>query len=455
MLFCVSDWAWIALSEYPKEKLPLLKGSLTIQPRRTSQHQEEIAPIHLYTEKDGWIGLPRSYFLENQKLSHDIKMEMARGRKVELAFDGELKGDQGDAVDRIVAEVAAGRPGGIVQAAPGWGKTVVGIAAWLRLKTTCLVVVQREYLLNQWRVRIKGDKNRRIKGFAPDARVGVIQGDRCEYGDDYDISIATIQTLVSRRDEYPDDFWSAFGLVTSDETHRIGAPSWAQVIPMFKGFYRLGLTATPRRKDGADNVFFWHIGPIVFKSKDKKITPRLRRVYTGFRLVRTPSFDPNLASKEVQLRQMCANPVRNRKIVDELLRAAEAGRKVLVLSERRKHLERLRDMFGAQKPQGCTVDFYVGGREQRELDTAEKADVVFATYQMAKEALDIPALDTLFLTTPVADVEQAVGRIMREYEGKKNPVITDFIDRDIDRCMKLWNSRRRFYIQHGMYKEVA
>ena len=440
----ISDWAWLECDGFTEQQLGKIRSSLTIQPRRTSKYQQEVKPIHLYREREGWIGLPRSFFLENQKLLHQVEDETSKGHEVDIEFDGTLKEDQAKAVERVVSGADTGEPGGIVQASPGWGKTVTGIGIWLAMKTSALVVVQREYLVNQW---IK-----RIERFAPGAKVGRIKGEQCEFGEDYDISVATIQSLVSRRYDYPEELWDAFGLVICDEIHRIGAPTWAGVVPNFRAAYRLGLTATPRRMDGADNVFFWHIGPVIYRSKTKRVTPRLRRVYTDFKLVRTPNFNPNLASKQIQLRFLCANPERNQRIVQELVKAVRAGRKVLVLSERRKHLERLREMFGSDKPEDCVVDFYVGGREQAELDVAEKADVVFATFQMAREALDIPDLDTLFLTTPVADIEQPVGRIMREHPEKKEPIVTDFIDRHVSSFVKLWNARRRFYVAEGMYK---
>jgi len=249
--------------------------------------------------------------------------------------------------------------------------------------------------------------------------------------------------------------WSAFGLSISDEVHRVAAPSWSQVFPRFSAAYRLGLSATPRRADGAENVFFWHIGDIIYRSKTKRVTPRLRRILTDFTLYKTQNFDPNRVSKDIQLRFLCKNPERNRLIISELLKALKAGRKVAVLSERRKHLEILQNLFSTVKPDGCVDDFYVGSRTREQLEKASHADVIWCTYQMTKEGLDIPTLDTAFLVTPVADVEQTVGRIMREYEGKKEPIVTDFIDKNVRRFANLWNRRRFFYLREGIFKDDA
>jgi len=441
MLVRLSDWAWI--KDFPKEKKAALKNALTVYP--VAFKQNEVKPVYLYRERDDYIGIPRSFFEERRSVDHDIIDARVDGLAIDVPFVGKLKKDQAVAMDTFIDVIDAGKSGGIVKASPGWGKTVFAIATWCKIKRNALVIVQREYLANQWK--------KRIEKFAPSARVGMIQKDKLEYGDDYDISIATIQTLVARHETYPIAFWSSFGVVITDEAHRIGAPSWASIGTMFTGKVRLGLTATPRRKDGAQNVFFYHIGPVVYSSKVKRLTPHLRRIFTEFRLSKTPNFDPDLASRDIKIRFLCANFARNRLIVSELVKAVGAGRKIMVLSERRKHLDLLNNMFLDFKPDNCKTDFYVGLRTQKELDIAECADVVFATYQMAREALDIPSLDTLFLVTPSSDVEQSVGRIMRESEDKKKPVVTDFIDQHVSGFVRSWNDRRRFYIKEGIFKE--
>jgi superfamily II DNA or RNA helicase len=444
MLVSVSDWAWLPKDEIPLDKLIALKSKLTLTPRRTSVHQITLEPVELFRERDDKIGIPRAFFERNKKEHHDVKDETSGGMKILVPFEGEFTEDQKKAISTLSLTMER-QQGGILQALPGWGKTVVAIGVWVESGVNAIVVVQKEYLLNQW---IK-----RIKQFTPKARIGIIQKDSCQFGSSYDISIATIQSLVARENDYPKELWSNFGLVVLDEIHRVAAPGWSKVAPKFTACFRLGLTATPRRLDRMDNVFFWHIGPVVYKSEVKQVTPKLRRVFTNFEFTRTPTFDPSRLTKQIQLRFVCKNPNRNDLIVSELQKAVAAGRKVMVLSERRKHLLILKEKFDLVKPNECVVDFYIGGMPQEALDKAEGADVLFCTYQMTKEALDIPALDTIFLTTPIGDVEQAVGRIMRQCEDKKPAVITDFVDKNVKSFMKLWEMRRNFYIKAEMFKE--
>lgn len=451
----ISDFAWIDKSTISDSAIDKLKKKLTLTPHKTHRLQEDPEKILLYSDDEKRFGIPRSYFRENRRFEHVVHPAISVGHPVNLSFSGELINDQSDAVDCILRDRQSGSYGGILQAGPGWGKTTASLYIVTRIGLSTIVIVNREFLLEQWYRRIKGVEVDGVmvrKGFIPDARVGIIQGDRFEYGKDYDICIAMIQTVANRKDEYPKEFWESFGLAITDECHRIGAPTWNSIATSFPVSYRLGLTATPRRKDGAENVFFHHIGPIVYKSNVVRLKPKLRRVFTKFILVKRQSFDPNKAGKETMLRFLCADKGRNELIVNELKQACERGRKVAVLSERRNHLNYLSDAFQQETSGKYTTAFYVGGMKSKERDAAEGAQVIFCTYQMTAEALDIPSLDTVFFTTPMSDVEQATGRIQRPFPDKMSPVITDFIDEGVPYFARLWEKRLEFYSREGMYK---
>lgn len=464
----ISNYAWLLKKQLPPGGLEKIKNKFTIRPRRTHPKQDDPLSVAMYIEEDERIGIPRSYFLERRRLEHKLSFDTSDGRPLDMQFEGTLRSYQQDAVKDILRNREAGGMGGLVQAAPGWGKTVVSLGIWTKLNCSAIVIVNKSFLLRQWIKRIKGSQNKAGEiirpGFVPGARVGIVQGSKLEYGEDYDITIAMIHTLSHRVDTLPSDFWSAFGLVITDEVHRIGAPTWGQVVPRFTAKYRLGVTATPRRKDRAENVFFWHIGEILHVSVVKRIVPRLRRIFTNLAFKSTRSWDANRASKESLIRKLVVDKERNDLITNELRYAAEKGRKIIVLSERRIHLEILEEKFkkinpiktmikeGREVSMPVTMAYYVGGMKEEELDISESADVIWSTYQMASEALDIPSLDTAFLVSPWSDVEQSVGRIMREFEDKEPPVISDFIDGGVPEFAKLWNKRKEFYVREGMYR---
>jgi superfamily II DNA or RNA helicase len=249
-----------------------------------------------------------------------------------------------------------------------------------------------------------------------------------------DISVGILQSFVAR--DYP--IYDKFGLVIFDEVHRVSAPTFSQVVPKFLGRYRVGLSATPYRKDRADNVFLYHIGDILFRAKERMMIPEVKVFKTGYRLPDKEYFR-NDPADSVVVKILTRNPARNAKIAMLIQRAVKAGRKILVLSERRKHLEILKSLL-----QGCDVGFYVGGMKEYQLDDSARRQVILATYQMVQEGLDIPEIDTIILATPKGDVEQAIGRCMREVEGKKQPVVVDLYD-DGEWFDRKFNMRKKIY----------
>lgn len=322
--------------------------------------------------------------------------------------------------------------------------TVFATSLMAELQVPTLVVVHKEFLVDQWKTR--------IQQYLPDAQIGIAQGPNCDYKGKH-VVIGMVHSLCDK--DYGEEFRRWPGLVLTDECHRIGAGTWSAVPPMFTAAYRIGLSATPRRKDGADDVFKYHIGDIIFASKEVRMKPKVRRVWITpdiFKLVHTNSFNPNLIKKGMLLRFMCASTGRNRVITEQLILAVKAGRKCLIVSERLQHLRDLETalykLWGTDSTKP-SIGFYIGGQEQAALDEAAKAQVIFATSQLVQEGLDIPPLDTLFLVTPLGDIEQVCGRILRPHEGKKDPIVVDFREDHIPICKKYGEYRDKYYSKNA------
>jgi superfamily II DNA or RNA helicase len=196
------------------------------------------------------------------------------------------------------------------------------------------------------------------------------------------------------------------------------------------------------------------LGPVLFHATEKRLSPKVRRVWSNFTVASTPNFNPSLAPKALLTRFLCANKARNAQITEQLIQALQAGRKVIVLSERLKHLELLdKLLYQAWKPEYGkypTTGKYVGGMTEEARKVSEGKNVIFATGSFAAEGLDIPALDTIFLTTPMSDIEQAVGRICRPSEGKKDPVVVDFRDDRVPMFASMGKKRDAFYKAQGI-----
>ena len=446
MRVVVDRLAWIAKDELSLTQLQAIRHQLLVTPRKVGDFPgDPPEPIKLWTETETHIGVPREYFLSNKKADHEIEWEYTRGAKPPslLAFDGQLFPEQQHALGELVGVFGKDDcTGGLVRAAPGWGKTVFCCGVIAALDVPTLVIVHKDFLMNQWRER--------IEKFLPEAEIGKCQQDECSFEGKH-VVLAMVHSLAAR--SYPAAFYNWPGLVITDECHRIGAETWAPVPAKFPARWRLGVSATPHRKDGADNVFKYHIGRILFSSFEQRMKVKVKRVWTKFKLVKTPRFNPNLAPRSLILKFLVASKARNDRIAGQIVQAAAVGRKLLVLSERLQHLDDLHAAVRArwakdhEDKEQPTAGFYVGGRTEDEYKEASKAQIIFATKQYASEGLDIPALDTLVLATPMGDVEQAVGRIQRPCAGKKDPIVVDIRDDNVRPFYASGQSRDRFYLR--------
>ena len=370
--------------------------------------------------------------------------------------------------------------------------TAVALEMARRVGRATLVLVHQEFFIDQWRSR--------IKMFMPDARVGIIRQNKCEYKD-VDFSIGMLQSLAKDDgSKYPKEIYDAFGVLINDEVHRVGSQTWSSIIPKFSAAWRIGLSATPTRKDGAQNVFFYHISNIDYKAETEAQIPGLRTLKVHSKLKPIARGRYRVAVRDLNsaqiLTQLGEDQFRSRAIVDQLITAVKAGRKVMVVSERMVHLKSMSDMltnslFAIDLPFSVRIDYYTGEwysseiwektnkrhkkgdikmkkRTREELALAESANVIFSTKQMVSEGLDIQALDVLVLATPMGDIEQVVGRVRRWCEpenkkcsrlcawragrckGKPEPIVMDVVDVDIPQVMGKWKRRQGFYSGQGI-----
>ena len=308
--------------------------------------------------------------------------------------------------------------GGVLSLAPGQGKTCMALAFAAHLKLRTLIVVHKEFLANQWRDR--------IQQFCPGATIGRIQQGICDT--DKDFVIAMIQTLCSRgEDALPSRTFDQFGFLIVDEAHHIGAAAFSQAMFRFCPKYTLGLTATPERKDGLTRILYWFLGPEFFRvQRENQKTTRVEVIpYKDPAFKESP---PVTRFGKINMAQMVTDvtdlPRRNEFIIKTARKAAEGGRRVLILSDRREHCQFLMTNFGTE-----LSGLYYGGLKEAQLDESSRKRIIIGTFAMAQEGLDIPVLDTIILASPKSDITQAIGRIMRETPGKlNNPLIYDIVD---------------------------
>jgi superfamily II DNA or RNA helicase len=396
-------------------------------------------------EEEGTFLVPRGSVLGRNRLSA-TDARAAQGhlpkRKLKLTSTIALRDYQEEPVRTILRWMPM-RLGGVLRADGGRGKTIMALAIAKELKTPTLVLVHKEFLMEQW--------TERIKGCYPEATIGYWQSERCDSGKDFDFVICMVQSLTSTR-EYPADVYRSFGFVIFDECHRYGAETWEQALYAFPAMYRLGLTGTPNRADGNSIVVFSHLGPIIVDVEAASLVAKVivRNLSTSYPKTKyIPWAGCPFKTQLAKLLTLLGNDTeRHEKIIDDVLRAARQGRKCILLTDRLAMVEymlpRLTEEFQAAG-EPYTVARYIGGMKAAERAEAQLADVLLCTYSFAAEALDIPDLDTLYLATPKVEVAQACWRITRDHPNKKSPRIVDYVDKNIAICNTLYIARRKRY----------
>lgn len=471
MKISVDGYAWLPLAELGATQVEWLRKQLTLVQAVSKEYRSrtECAIVECFVEdkEGGRLGVAREFFFEKATRDYDFEWKVREGapwpsRLVAASSDSwksyqsedesqltffdteknrpvELRGEQLQAFEMTTKHLRR-RPaaGGIVQAPTGWGKTVFALSLLQEMKVRTAVLVHRKFLMNQWK--------KRITRFLPDAKIGCISGKTWEVNDCH-VVLVMIETIASwvKRGKVPAELANLFGMVITDEVHRAAAPTWSSVMPQFHAAKRVGISARPKRSDRLENAFFYHIGPKIFTGQELQLIPKIRRVWTTF-TVNHPRLNPQFMSLEMMLQHMVKSVTYNQDVVDQILAALKTGRKILVYSGIVDHLRRLKiEVDNQWKGDPIKTDFFIGGMLEGELDEAETANVIFATYAMAKDALDIPALDTVVLATPIRNPEQPAGRCLRPMDGKKDPIVVDMRADNVPVCKDYAQSRDRIY----------
>ena len=313
--------------------------------------------------------------------------------------------------------------------------TVMALNIISKIQKKTLILVHKEFLMNQW--------IERIGEFLPSARIGKIQGPKFEV-DDRDIVLGMIQTMYSR--EFPTGSFDSFGLTIIDEVHRIGSEEFSKTLLKTVTPYMLGISATVDRKDGLTCVLHMFIGDKIYHDDSEKKDPVCVR---GIQFQHT---DSDFVQMEYDFRgnpkystmisKLCDfGPRKNFivKVTQDLL-SENSEKQIMILAHNRSLLTYLHDAI--QHKNIGTVGYYVGGMKEHALKETEEKQIVLATYAMAAEALDIKTLSTLIMATPKTDIEQSVGRILRSKH--ENPIVVDIVDLH-DIFQNQWRTRKRFY----------
>ena len=345
---------------------------------------------------------------------------------------------------------------GILQSRAGSGKTQMGIALIREFGRRALWLTHTVDLLNQSKERAERYMDSSLIGKITEGKVTIGKG----------VTFATVQTMCNLDLARYKDMWD---VIIVDECHRVaGTPTqvsmFAKVLNSLAARHKFGLSATVHRSDGMIQATFALLGDIVYTVPDEAVADKVMRVGikpigTGVKITRECLNTDGTLNYAKLITYLTEDFTRTHLIGGHIV--AEHDKSCLILSDRLEHLEslmstlpqKLRDkavmISGKMTSKQGKAD-----REQALEDMrAGKKKYLFATYSLAKEGLDIPCLERLFMTTPQKDyavITQSIGRIARTYEGKADPIAYDFVD-DIGYLVKSYKKRCTTYKKNDCY----
>lgn len=445
-----------------KKKLPPytlneLRKKLVARPKFTNVLYKK-KEYKLYKENKNIIAIPRFYGIQRFGIPKNIR-QFNHTPTNNLVFTGTLFSGQYNnqqyAANLCLQKLNKYNVGqGLLVIPTGCGKTVTALWIVSQLKLKTMIVVNNTILLDQWK--------KRIKQFIPTARIGLIRSTKCQIKD-YDISIATIQSLYRRK--Y--DGLNQFGTIVFDECHHVPAYTFSQVIFKLNPRYFLGLSATPYRKDGLFYVLEWLLGPILYEQNDR--APEDVRVishqlnYSKFKEIMIYSGSNKVPNRSKMINELCENKKRNTIIVDSIINQYITNlsfRKILVFTSRVNHVILLKQLIQNKMNEhvfGIITSIYKNINKNKKIlnhvlkyclhkipkfgvlhgsiamtdrEKEMNADILVVTYNIAKEGLDLKGYNTAILTTPSGSIVQTIGRVLKRGNvDKGESLILDFVDK--------------------------
>ena len=470
------------------EEEAMIRKELTVSPLTNEKFGKFADSFTVFGESSTRFYVPRHWGL----LKFGVPQANIVGEGSDLSSTAAFSGKPFDYQEAIIDSFMKAGGNGLICVPCGKGKTFMALAIAARLGKRFCIVVDKEFLLNQW----KGE----IESFFPGLTVGVLQGDvnqtntallprkplglaelkaLCkdhglkvsgtkdelttrlyDAGVDlnrepetitYDCTICMLQSVVQK--DYPKETFANFGFTIFDECHHLGAAHFSRVLQKVQTKWMLGLSATPTRDDGLTKVFEWFLGKPVYWEKTREPDATVAVYVKGF-AYDDPEYSeaPMDWKNDVIMARLLGKVIDYKprtyfiaKIIKKWIEEDEK-RRVLVLSERITHLEEFERLL---KPLGVQIGYYIGGMKEEEREkSAANARIILATYAMASEAMNIKTLNAVVLASPRKKVEQSTGRILRIRPEQRNLEhrILDFIDSH-DIYMGQWRKRLSYYKQ--------
>lgn len=407
--------------------------------------------MFLYYYRNDWLVLPFGLLRSVMKFlkQGEIVLDFAEERKINYNANFNLFDYQEVAVEKLIEKKF-----GVLNSQAGSGKTVMALALITKLGLKSLWITHTKELLKQGYDTAASYVDASLLGTITEGTVNIKSG----------ITFATVQTLAKLDLSKLKYEWDC---IIVDECHRVsGSPKelkqFSYTLNSLAAKHKYGLSATLHRSDGMTKTIFAYIGPVAYvvpkeATKDKIMQVKIMRKEAPVILDKKCFRRNGNAIPATVTQRLTTNEERNALIAADLTKSKEHYN--LILSTRIEHLENLYNRLPESLKEQSVI---VKGKNTNKAEKKAREDAIeemrngtkrylFATFQLAKEGLDIPRLDRLFLTIPQSDysvIIQSVGRIARTFPEKENPVCFDYVDKD-EYFHKKFERRRKSYLSYG------
>lgn len=404
---------------------------------------------------DDTVYLPRGFqdelvkYLENHKLKFCLIDKRTKLDSVRLNPSFDLYDYQLEAVNELVK-----RDNGVLVSPPGSGKTIIGISLISQLKQPTLIIVHRKQIFDQWIERIQSflDIQKRKIGKIGSTAKSIKSP----------ITVAMVQSLSKMKES--SELASAFGTVIVDECHHMPAKMFRSAITKLNPYYLYGLTATPIRKHNDEKLIFVYLGPIIHTVNKKQ---------NAVIIENTPKlFEPNKKSTKEQVqiiiketslafpfkvatkyyhfisKALIFDTSRNEFIIEGVIKEINAGKRCLILTERKEHVEIL-NLYLKKQFETITLTGELSLKQRRQKEKQIKLghyQVIIATGQYVGEGTNFKNINTLFLVYPFSfkgKLIQYIGRIFHSKESIRS--IYDYRDTNVSYLDKMFKKRKKLY----------
>lgn len=415
--------------------------------------------------KDGYLAMPRgceedvAELLQYNQVKCHYQDETNHGKTINIEFKGVLRQEQYEAMKSMIPYNI-----GTLSATTAFGKTIFAIAMIAQCKVNTLILVHRKSLVDQWKRQLEDfteinelvvNDNAKRKSKKHLSPIGVLySGKNSLHGI---VDIALIQSCFE--DKEVKSFVQNYGMVIVDECHHVSSVSFEQVLKQVRAKYVYGLTATPIRKDGHQPIIFMQCGKIRFTAdaqsqiKNQNFRRTLIPRFTSFR-----NLSPDVKTYAQIIETLSIDNVRNNLIVEDVKNQVLEGRTPIILTSLTSHVRLLADML---RPFADNIIALVGADSDKnkrlELERllairSSESLIIVATGKYIGEGFDFSRLDTLFLALPISwkgNIAQYAGRLHREYDGKTEVRIYDYIDARVPLCESMYRKRMKGYVSVG------